>query len=103
MHYHKLGYLFERDGGSVRSDALLNGPDEALSFRDMFLFGYTVHVMPLPFFVSLHFPHQHLAQACQTQVLPDNLSLEIWSTTKRFATSSQVNMSRCIKKINPET
>ena len=42
MHYHKLGYSFERHGGSVGSDALCNGPDEALNFRDMFLFGCTV-------------------------------------------------------------
>ena len=44
MHYHKLGYPFERHGGSGGSDALLNGPDEALNFRDMFLFGCTVQV-----------------------------------------------------------
>ena len=39
MHYHELGYLFGRHGGSGRSDALLNGPDEAFNFRDMLLFG----------------------------------------------------------------
>ena len=39
MHHHKLGYPFKRNGGSGGSDALLNGPDEALNFRDMFLFG----------------------------------------------------------------
>ena len=44
MHYHELGYSFERNGGSGGSDALLNGPDEALNFRDMFLFGCTVQV-----------------------------------------------------------
>ena len=37
MHYHELGYLFELHGGSGGSDALLNGPDEALNFRDMLL------------------------------------------------------------------
>ena len=42
MHYHKLGYLFERHGGLSVSDALLNGPDEALNFMGMFLFGCTV-------------------------------------------------------------
>ena len=42
MQYHKLGYSFERNGGSGRSDALRNGPDEVLNFRDMFLFGCTV-------------------------------------------------------------
>ena len=42
MHYLKLGYPFERNGGSGGSDALLNGPDEALNFRDMLLFGCTV-------------------------------------------------------------
>ena len=42
MHYHKLGYPFERHGGSGGSDALLNGPDEALNSRDMLLFGCTV-------------------------------------------------------------
>ena len=42
MHYHELGYSFERYGGSGGSDALLNGLDEALNFRDMFLFGCTV-------------------------------------------------------------
>ena len=35
---HELGYLFERHGGLGRSDALLNGLDEALNFRDMLLF-----------------------------------------------------------------
>ena len=44
MHYHRLRYPFERHGGSGGSDALLNGPDEALNFRDMFLFGFTVWV-----------------------------------------------------------
>ena len=44
MHYHKIGYLFERHGGSGGYDALLNGLDEALNLRDMFLFGYTVQV-----------------------------------------------------------
>ena len=44
MHYHKLGYLFERHGGSGGSDALLKCPDEALNFRDMLLFGCTVQV-----------------------------------------------------------
>ena len=42
MHYHKLGYSFERHGGLGGSDALLNGPDEALNFRDMYFFGCTV-------------------------------------------------------------
>ena len=42
MHYHELGYPFERHGGSGRSDALLNGLDEALNFRDMLLFGCIV-------------------------------------------------------------
>ena len=44
MHYHELGYLFERHGGSGGYDALLIGPDEALNFRDMFLSGCTVQV-----------------------------------------------------------
>ena len=44
MYYYKLGYSFERHGGSGRSDALLNGPDEALNFRDMLFFGCTVQV-----------------------------------------------------------
>ena len=44
MHYHELGYFFEWHGGSGGSDALPNGPDEALNFRDMFLFGCTVQV-----------------------------------------------------------
>ena len=44
MHFHKIGYLFERHGGSGGSDALLNGPDEALNFRDMLLFGCTAQV-----------------------------------------------------------
>ena len=42
MNYHKLGYSFGQNGGLGGSDALLNGPDEALNFRDMFLFGCTV-------------------------------------------------------------
>ena len=42
MHYHELGYSFEQNGGSGGSDALLNGPDEELNFRDMLLFGCTV-------------------------------------------------------------
>ena len=44
MHYHKLGYPFERRGGSGGYDALLNGPDETLNFRDMFIFVCTVLV-----------------------------------------------------------
>ena len=44
MHYNKIGYPFERHGGLGGSDALLNGPDEALNFRDMFIFGCTVQV-----------------------------------------------------------
>ena len=44
MHYHKLGYPFEQHGGLGGSDALLNGLDEALNFRDMLLFGCTVQV-----------------------------------------------------------
>ena len=44
MHYHELGYWFERHGGSIGYGALLNGPDEALNFRDMLLFGCTVQV-----------------------------------------------------------
>ena len=35
MHFHKLIYPFERHGGSGRSDALLDGLDEELNFRDM--------------------------------------------------------------------
>ena len=42
MHYHKLGYSFEWHGGSGGSDTFLNGPDEALNFRDMYFFGCTV-------------------------------------------------------------
>ena len=33
MHYHKLGYSFERHGGSGGYDALLNGLDEAHQIR----------------------------------------------------------------------
>ena len=44
MHYHKLGYSFEWHGGSGGFDSLFKGPYEALNFRDMFLFGYRVHV-----------------------------------------------------------
>ena len=44
MHYHKIGYLFERHGGSGGSDLIHNGPDEALNFRDIFLFGCIVQV-----------------------------------------------------------
>ena len=39
MQYHKLGYSFARHGGSGGSDALLNGTDEALNFREILLFG----------------------------------------------------------------
>ena len=44
MHYHELGYSFELHGGLGGSDTLLNGPDEALTSRDMLLFGCTVQV-----------------------------------------------------------
>ena len=44
MHYHKLRYLFERHIGSGGSDTILNGPDEVLNFRDMFIFRCTVQV-----------------------------------------------------------
>ena len=44
MHHHKLGYSFERHGCLGGSDALLNVPDEALNFRDMFLLGCIVQV-----------------------------------------------------------
>ena len=32
----------------------------------------------------MHFPHKHLAQDCQKQKVPDNLSLEIWLTKNNF-------------------
>ena len=44
IHYHWLGYSFERHSGSGGSYALLNGQDEVLNFREMFLFGRTVQV-----------------------------------------------------------
>ena len=44
MHCHKLRYSFEQNGGPGRPDALLNGLDEELNFRDMFLFRFTVQV-----------------------------------------------------------
>ena len=44
MHYHKIVYPFERHDCSVGYYALLNVPDEALNFMDMFLFGCTVQV-----------------------------------------------------------
>ena len=44
MHYRKLGYAFERHGGSGGSDALLNGTDEELNLGDMLLFGCTAQV-----------------------------------------------------------
>ena len=46
MHHHKLGYPFERHGGSGGSDALLNGPDEALNFRDMLFLDAQFRFMP---------------------------------------------------------
>ena len=51
MHYRELGYFFERHGGLSGYDALPSGPDEALNFRDMFLFGCTVQV----YVQSIHF------------------------------------------------
>ena len=44
MNNHEIGYSFEQHGGLDRSDKLLNGPDEALNFKDMFPFGCTVQV-----------------------------------------------------------
>ena len=44
MHYNELGYLFERNGGLGGSNALLNGPDEALNFRDRLILVFTVQV-----------------------------------------------------------
>ena len=44
MHYHELGYLFERNGGLGGYDALLKSPDEALNFRDMLFFRCIVQV-----------------------------------------------------------
>ena len=41
-----LDIFFERHGDSGGSDALLNGLDEALSFRDIFLFVCAFYVMP---------------------------------------------------------
>ena len=38
MHYNKLIYLFGRHDGLGRFVALLNVPDEALNFRDIFFF-----------------------------------------------------------------
>ena len=62
-----------------------------------------VHLVASAILGSMLSPHQHLVQDCQTQKAPDNLSLETQPTTKRFASSSQENMSKCIKKMNPET
>ena len=42
MHHNKIGYSFEWHSGLGGSDALLNGPYEALNFRDILLFGCTV-------------------------------------------------------------
>ena len=42
MHYHEFVYQFEWHGGSGGSNALLNGPDEALNFRDALILGFTV-------------------------------------------------------------
>ena len=39
MHYHELGYSFERHDGSGGSDMLLDNPDEAFNFRGMLFFG----------------------------------------------------------------
>ena len=61
-----------------------------------------LHLVASDIFGSMHFPPQHLTQDCQIQNFPDNLSLEIRPTKKRFAVSSQENMSRCIKMMNPE-
>ena len=53
MHYHNLGYLFEWHGGLGRSDMFLNGLDEALNFRNMFLFDAQFRFVPRSF-ISLH-------------------------------------------------
>ena len=42
MHYYNIRYSFERHGVSGGFDALLNGLDEALNSRGMFLFRFTV-------------------------------------------------------------
>ena len=81
MHYHKLGYPFERHGGSGGSDTLLNGPDEALNAFS-----------PLT-------PGAGLSDTKG----PGKLILGNIVGYKRFAASIQENMSKRIKKMNPET
>ena len=46
MHYHNLRYLFEQHSGPGGSDALLNGPDEVLNFRDMLFLDAQFRFMP---------------------------------------------------------
>ena len=46
MYYHKIVYSFEQHGGSGGSGALLNGPYEALNFRDMLFLGAQFRFMP---------------------------------------------------------
>ena len=47
MHYHKLRYLIEEHSGPGGSDALLNGPDEVLNFRDMLFLDAQFRFMPI--------------------------------------------------------
>ena len=44
MHYHNLIYPFGWHGGSGGSNMLINGLDEALNFRYMFLFRFIFQV-----------------------------------------------------------
>ena len=47
MQCNNIIYLVERNGGSGGSDTLLNGPDEALNFRDMFLLYEKFRFIPI--------------------------------------------------------
>ena len=71
MRYHKIGYPFERHGGSGGYDTLLNGPDEALNFRDMFLFGRTVYVYAnIGNFLAQRFELTISVHACDIETAP---------------------------------
>ena len=62
-----------------------------------------VHLFVSAIFWINEFTYQYLLQDFQTQKVPDNLYLELWSTTKKFADYIQENMFRCINRMNTAT
>ena len=61
-----------------------------------------VHIVASAIFWINAFPPSTPGTGLSEKKFPDNLSLEIWLTTKRFSAYIQEIMSRRIKRMNPQ-